>query len=144
LRRLRREDELENDRGFEAVLCSLAFSLPSSAPPAERSRRNRRGWLVPWWLALAALAQAFGQGTLEDYQRAERFLPANLERLVGTAKVDPHWIGRTNRFWYRRVDAKGAQFILVDAEQNTSAPALPSQTTSKRSGQAVGCSQHQK
>ena len=96
-------------------------------------RWNRRCWLVPWWLALAAASQACGQGTLEDYQRAERFLPANLERLVETAKVEPHWLGKTNRFWYRRVDARGAQFILVDAEQNTSAPAFD------KSGWPRGC-----
>ena len=85
---------------------------------------DRRGWLGLWWLPLAAVSQAFGQGTLEDYQRAERFLPRNLERLVEIANVEPHWIGKENRFWYRRVDAQEAQFILVDAERNTSAPAF--------------------
>ena len=36
----------------------------------------------------------------------------------------PHWIEKTSRFWYRTIGPKGSQFILVDAEQNTSAPAF--------------------
>jgi dipeptidyl-peptidase-4 len=84
-------------------------------------------------LSLAlALPAAFAQGTLEDYQRAERFLPGNVRHLVYVADVTPHWIEKTNRFWYRKVDAKvgssiglnESEFVLVDAEQNTSAPAF--------------------
>src|SRR5579863_4151364 len=73
-------------------------------------------FLVPF----AALAQ----GTLEDYQRAERFLPGNVRHLVSIADVNPHWIEKTNRFWYRRIGLSDTQFILVDAEQNTSGPAF--------------------
>lgn len=85
---------------------------------------NRRGWLGLCWLPLAAVSPAFAQGTLEDYQRAERFLPRNLERLVEIANVEPHWIGKENRFWYRQKDGQESRFILVDAERNTSAPAF--------------------
>src|SRR5579863_4096145 len=66
-------------------------------------------FLVPF----AALAQ----GTLEDYQRAERFLPGNVRHLVSIADVNPHWIEKTNRFWYRRIGLTDTQFIQVDAEQ---------------------------
>jgi dipeptidyl-peptidase-4 len=79
-----------------------------------------------------ALPAAFAQGTLEDYQRAERFLPGNVRHLVYVADVTPQWIEKTNRFWYRRVGVKvgsgiginESEFVLVDAEQNTSAPAF--------------------
>ena len=74
-------------------------------------------------LLLASLA-ALAQGSLQDYQRAEQFLPGNMRHLVYVADVSPHWIEKTNRFWYRRVGLKDTQFILVDAEQNTSAPAF--------------------
>ena len=67
---------------------------------------------------------ALGQGTLEDYQRAERFLPGNVRHLVYVADVSPHWIEKTNRFWYRKAGLKGTEFVLVDAGQNTSAPAF--------------------
>ena len=74
-------------------------------------------------LLLASLA-ALAQGSLQDYQRAEQFLPRNMRHLVYVADVSPHWIEKTNRFWYRRVGLKDTQFILVDAEQNTSVPAF--------------------
>ena len=87
-----------------------------------------RRWIVAvLWLSLA-LPAAFAQGALEDYQRAEKFLPGNVRHLVYVADVAPHWIEKTNRFWYRRVGAKvglkESEFVLVDAEQNTSSPAF--------------------
>src|SRR5450631_568091 len=69
-------------------------------------------------LSLSAV-QVFAQGTLKDYENAEQFLPANVRHLVSIADVSPHWIGKTNRFWYRKVDTKGSSFILVDPEGNT-------------------------
>ena len=71
-----------------------------------------------------ALHYALAQGSLEDYQRAQRFLPGNLRHVVFPADVEPHWIEKTNRFWYRSVGPKGTEFVLVDAGQNTSGPAF--------------------
>src|ERR1035438_9734890 len=79
-------------------------------PQGGGMRWNRRCWLGLWWLPLAAVSPVFAQGRLEDYQRAERFLPRNLERLVEIANVEPHWIEKKNRFWYRQMDAQGSQF----------------------------------
>ena len=64
------------------------------------------------------------QGTLADYQRAARFLPGNLRHRVFPADVTPHWVEKTNRFWYRRLNTKGAEFVLVDADKNTTSPAF--------------------
>ena len=65
------------------------------------------------------------QGTLEDYQRAEQFLPGNVRHRVYVADVTPHWIEKTNRFWYRKAGMhKQTEFVLVDAGQNTSGPAF--------------------
>ena len=75
-------------------------------------------------LFLIAVPYAIAQGTLEDYQRAQSFLPGNLRHLVFPADVEPHWIEKTDRFWYRKVGPKGSEFVLVDAAQNTSAPAF--------------------
>src|SRR5215469_267125 len=74
---------------------------------------------VIFWTVLAT-----AQGTLADYQRAERFLPGNLVHSVSLADVSPHWIEKTSRFWYRRTGPKGVDFVVVDAEQNTVAPAF--------------------
>ena len=49
---------------------------------------------------------ALAQGTLEDYQRAEQFLPGNVRHRVYVADVTPHWIEKTNRFWYRKAGMK--------------------------------------
>jgi dipeptidyl-peptidase 4 len=82
-----------------------------------------------WWVTAAALffitvIQSAAQGTLEDYQRAQRFLPGNLRHLVFAADARPNWIEKTNRFWYRSVGPKGTEFVLIDADKNTSAPAF--------------------
>ena len=83
--------------------------------------RTRR-FVLPFLLLFALPAAA--QGTLEDYHRAERFLPGNLRHHAFPADVSPHWVEKTSRFWYRRATAKGADFVLVDAEQNTVGPAF--------------------
>jgi len=79
-------------------------------------------------LALLLLPRcAIAQGTLADYQRAERFLPQNLRKLFQSGDVTPHWIGKTNRFWYRRADGSRSEFILVDPEKAASEPAFDHQ-----------------
>jgi dipeptidyl-peptidase-4 len=87
-----------------------------------------RHWIVAVLWLFVALPAALAQGSLGDYQRAEKFLPGNVRHLVYVADVSPHWIEKTNRFWYRRVGAKvgskESEFVLVDAEQNTSRPAF--------------------
>ncbi|HUA16841.1 MAG TPA: DPP IV N-terminal domain-containing protein [Verrucomicrobiae bacterium] len=64
------------------------------------------------------------QGTLQDYQRAQQFLPGNLRHIAYVADVSPHWIEKTNRFWYRKSSPSGSEFVLVDAEKNTRNPAF--------------------
>jgi len=85
--------------------------------------RSSRPWIVTIFL-LAVSPAASGQGKLEDYQRAQRFLPGNLRHLVYIAEVNPHWIEKTNRFFYHKASPSGSEFILVDPERNTSAPAF--------------------
>jgi dipeptidyl-peptidase 4 len=83
-----------------------------------------RSWILAViWFALM-LPRVVAQGTLADYQRAQQFLPGNLRHKVYVADVSPHWIEKTNRFWYRKEAPAEAQFVLVDAGQNTSAPAF--------------------
>ena len=85
----------------------------------------RPGWAKFLSSALLLLSlPAVGQGTLEDYQRAVRFLPGNLRHKVFPGDVSPHWVDKTDRFWYRRLNPKGADFVLVDADQNKVSPAF--------------------
>jgi dipeptidyl aminopeptidase/acylaminoacyl peptidase len=79
-------------------------------------------------LSFLVAAAASAQGTLEDYQRAEKFLPGNVRHLYTSGDVMPNWIEKSDRFWYRRASLKGSDitydFIVVDAAQNTSGPAF--------------------
>ena len=87
---------------------------------------HRSGLLLLFagWCLLSQPLTAVAQGRFEDYQRAEKFLFGNVSNVVHLAEVSPHWIEKTNRFWYRRVEKKESQFILVDAEANSVAPAF--------------------
>ncbi len=64
-----------------------------------------------------------GQGKLEDYQRAWS-LREKYESLVYNLPEAPVWIEKTPRFWYRKTVKGGHEFILVDAEKLTKAPAF--------------------
>jgi hypothetical protein len=64
--------------------------------------RSDRPRIIATALLLLSAPVALAQGSLEDYQRAERFLPGNVRHLVYVADVAPHWVEKTNRFWYRR------------------------------------------
>src|SRR6202167_1654129 len=81
-------------------------------------------WIMAVTIFVLAPVLVRAQGTLADYQRAEKFLPGNARHQIFVANVTPHWIEKTPRFWYRKVGPSGTEFILVDAAQNTSAPAF--------------------
>jgi dipeptidyl-peptidase 4 len=87
------------------------------------SLHTRRSQFILFLLVFTPLA-ARSQGTLADYQRAEQFLPGNLQKKLYVANVFPNWIGRSDRFWYLKMGPSGKQFILVDAEENTRGPAF--------------------
>ncbi|WP_188066192.1 S9 family peptidase [Brevibacillus brevis] len=65
--------------------------------------------------------------TWEQYERAQRLHPANYYDAIFNAFVRPNWISG-NQFWYirelRLEKGTGRQYVIVDAEQNTSQPAF--------------------
>ena len=63
---------------------------------------------------LLAAEPADAQVTSTTYASAERLLPKNADRLVLRDKIQPSWIGRTDRFWYRVDTETGVEFVLVD------------------------------
>lgn len=83
-----------------------------------------RCWFCLAVILLFSASWSRAQGTSEDYHRAEQFLPANLRHRVYVAEVAPHWIAKKNRFWYHKVGTQGAEFLLVDVDQNTVGPAF--------------------
>jgi dipeptidyl-peptidase-4 len=86
------------------------------------SRRMGLLWVVP--IALFLVLPGFAQGTLADYQRARSFLYGNFRHSGYIADVSPHWIDKSNRFWYHKLGPNGGEFLLVDAEHNTAGPAF--------------------
>ena len=90
-------------------------------------RLSFRSFLLLSSLFLLSPLPSLAQGSLADYQRAEKFLPGNMRHLVFPADVFPTWIGKTDRFWYQSLGPKGSEFIVVDAVKNTSEPAFDQQ-----------------
>lgn len=61
------------------------------------------------------------QVTVEDYERADRFR-TKLGDLVYHGAVQPHWLDKTNMFWYRNQIPGGKEFLLVDADKKSRKP----------------------
>src|SRR5262245_1947296 len=99
---------------------------PLTSKGAGEMGLNSRYSIVIAVFAVACIGSfcGFAQGTLEDYQRSQRLLPVNLPSLVLTSDMTPNWIEKTNRFWYRKAVGRGSEFILVDADKNTTGPAF--------------------
>ena len=52
--------------------------------------------------------------TKANYQLAARFSPKKLEKLIFTTSVDPHWLKKTDRFWYMYETTEGKKWYIVD------------------------------
>jgi dipeptidyl aminopeptidase/acylaminoacyl peptidase len=72
---------------------------------------------------MGAAAPAAGQGTMQDYQRAERFLGSNARTLVAGDAVRPVWL-ESDRFWYRTSTRTGTEYVLVDPATRLRRPAF--------------------
>src|SRR3954464_4488741 len=66
---------------------------------------------------------AAAQGTTADYQRAMGLREAWQTLAVGVPET-PAWVGRSNRFWFRRSARGGNEFVLVDPDTRTIGPAF--------------------
>jgi dipeptidyl-peptidase 4 len=69
------------------------------------------------FLLVALSLPAISQNMLERYQKAEIFLPKNVEKITYNLEVHTNWISETNSFWYLSENEKGHEFFLVDAEK---------------------------
>lgn len=52
--------------------------------------------------------------TKANYQLAARFSPKKLEKLIFTTSVDPHWLKKSDRFWYMYETTEGKKWYIVD------------------------------
>src|SRR5690349_9103626 len=77
-------------------------------------------------LLCAAPGLLLAQGTKDDYQRAQSFR----EKFQGLAVNIPGpstWVGDSTRFWYRKSVKGGNEFVVVDAQTLSKAPAFDHQ-----------------
>lgn len=75
-------------------------------------------------LLLTWAAAAGAQGTLEDYKRAEAFLPWNAAKLFFSGNVEPGFIDEGDAFLYRSASRGAERFMVVDPAAKTRAPAF--------------------
>ena len=81
---------------------------------------------------------AYGQGTRQDYLRAERFLNDAVNRLAYDGQIDPHWIDGSDRFWYVKDGPDGRTFMIVDPTQRTRGPAFDQERLAQALSRASG------
>ena len=63
-------------------------------------------------LSICLLAQT--PGTKANYQLASRFSPKKVSKMVFSTAVDPHWLKKSNRFWYTYETPNGKNWWIVD------------------------------
>ncbi|MCB9081658.1 MAG: DPP IV N-terminal domain-containing protein [Lewinellaceae bacterium] len=49
-----------------------------------------------------------------NYDLAARYSPKQLEKMVFSTRVDPHWLKNSERFWYMYETSAGKSYYLVD------------------------------
>lgn len=100
---------------------------------------NNKYWLIslPFLVTLATHAQQRNALTAKDYEQAQRFVSTNAEQLVDHGTVRPNWLPG-DRFWYRDLNAKGSEFILVDPAKGTRTVAFDHQKLADALSTAMG------
>ena len=71
-------------------------------------------------LAFSSVAQ---QPTSKgNYELAARFSPDKLKKMIFSTSVDPHWMKKSDRFWYEYETTQGKKWVLVDPVRRTKSP----------------------
>jgi dipeptidyl-peptidase-4 len=83
---------------------------------------------ISFGLILFFLTAAVGFGTENEpvtkanYDLAARFTRKQLEKMVFTTRVDPHWLKHSDRFWYTYETSGGKIFTIVDPAKRQRRP----------------------
>jgi dipeptidyl-peptidase-4 len=86
-----------------------------SLPPKHKPTDMRSIQLILLFLLVSVLS--FAQNapvTKANYQAAARFSPSKIGKLVFSTSVDPHWLKKTDRFWYMYETTEGKKWYIVD------------------------------
>ncbi|MFN3801875.1 DPP IV N-terminal domain-containing protein [Belliella pelovolcani] len=63
--------------------------------------------------------QAQDSPTRGNYDLASRFSPEKVRKMVFTTRVDPHWLKKSDRFWYTYETSSGREWYIVDPVART-------------------------
>ncbi|MFL5738868.1 MAG: DPP IV N-terminal domain-containing protein [Flavisolibacter sp.] len=70
--------------------------------------------LVTGMILFFCSLQAQQNPTKANYQMAARFAPRKIDRMVFSTSVDPHWLKKSDRFWYTYETPNGKNWYIVD------------------------------
>lgn len=65
-------------------------------------------------LAVVAASAQLTPVMKANYQQAARFAPRKLSKLIFSTAVDPHWLKKSDRFWYVYETTDGKKWYIVD------------------------------
>ena len=95
---------------------------PSTAPSLASPLRRlflQTSLAASIFLAGAARADQPASTPSPNYQAADRFAPANLRPFLYDTAVNPHWIGKTDGFWYSYRTSDGTNYYRVNPRLGT-------------------------
>ncbi|WP_315815080.1 hypothetical protein [Paraflavitalea speifideaquila] len=83
--------------------------------------------LVTSLLIVSAASAQNNLVTKANYQQASRFAPRKLDKLIFSTSVDPHWLKKSDRFWYDYETTDGKKWYIVDPvkARSTSCSTMP-------------------
>ena len=82
----------------------------------------RRSLLVLGLILISISGFAQEPVTKGNYELAARFSPEKLKRMIFTTAVDPHWLKKSDRFWYEYETSEGKSWYMVDPLRKTKTP----------------------
>jgi dipeptidyl aminopeptidase/acylaminoacyl peptidase len=73
-----------------------------------------RKLLSAFGILLIAITSSSQSPEKANYQLASRFSTAKLNKMVFSTSVDPHWLKKSDRFWYEYETPSGKKWYFVD------------------------------
>ena len=100
-----------------SIAAPIRFLLPLTAALVLS------GLAVPSTMTLAqeeGTVMVQGPGSA-NFELAARFAPYKIRGLLHSTRVQPRWVGDTQKFWYQWENSGGTHYYLVDPERGTKA-----------------------
>lgn len=71
-------------------------------------------FLLLWAICFFISGYTQVPATKANYPLASRFSPKKLEKMIFSTAVDPHWLKKSNRFWYMYETTNGKNWYIID------------------------------